>query len=734
MGVRARTLVIRFVGDVKDLNKSIGEVQKKSGAFGKLAAAGNVALKGLALGGGLAAAGIGYTVKAFGDFDAALNQSIAIMKDVTDVQRNDMAKAARQVALETTFSAEQAAAAFYYLASSGMDAAQSIKALPLTAKFAQAGMFDLERATDLLINSQIALGMQSANAEENLVNLTRVADVLTQANNTATGTVEEFAEALTNKAATAMKTMNIELEEGVAVLAAFAQKGVKGQVAGEKLAIFLRDVTRAATRNREEFAKLGIEIFDQSGNLKNLADVVKEFEDALGPMSDAERSAALETSGMTRSVGDIIRTLMGSSDAIRTYEADLRKAGGATEEVADKQLQTFNAQVELLKHQLQDFAIEIGSKIVPKLIPFIESLREALPGAFEKVKGAYRDLEPTLQSLSTWLQEDFAPAFLEVAKAGIDMAKNVKPIIEFFRDHPNATKLLAVLAGIAVGLAIIASILSALAPLLAPIGVALGVIAAVLAAIGGGSLVVGIMIVVGVVGALIVAWLLLKDTLAAVWNWLTGFWSKFVEDWKAAFGALAENFTAWKNKFVEDWKGMWQGVKDQASSAWQWMQTTWDSIIGFIGKLPGRAAGAARGLWDWIWQGFKSALNTVIGWWNNLRFPMFSKTFDPLGAFGPALTVEFGGWNLPNIPMLAEGGIVTRPTLAMLGEGRGPEAVIPLNDRRGLGGDTYISLTVNVQGPTFGSGGGLGKIIADELTSELGINPRAITIRGQSLV
>ena len=46
--------------------------------------------------------------------------------------------------------------------------------------------------------------------------------------------------------------------------------------------------------------------------------------------------------------------------------------------------------------------------------------------------------------------------------------------------------------------------------------------------------------------------------------------------------------------------------------------------------------------------------------------------------------------------MLADGGIVTSPTLAMIGE-RGPEAVIPLTGRNaGAGmGDTNVTIQVN---------------------------------------
>lgn len=40
---------------------------------------------------------------------------------------------------------------------------------------------------------------------------------------------------------------------------------------------------------------------------------------------------------------------------------------------------------------------------------------------------------------------------------------------------------------------------------------------------------------------------------------------------------------------------------------------------------------------------------------------------------------------IPNIPRLAEGGIVTKPTLAMIGEGGESEAVIPLSKMNKMG-------------------------------------------------
>jgi hypothetical protein len=87
---------------------------------------------------------------------------------------------------------------------------------------------------------------------------------------------------------------------------------------------------------------------------------------------------------------------------------------------------------------------------------------------------------------------------------------------------------------------------------------------------------------------------------------------------------------------------------------------------------------------------FRAAFRAVAWLWNNT-----------VGAFSftiPSWVPGIGGkgFDVPDIPMLAQGGIVTGPTLAMIGE-RGPEAVIPLNRAggMGMGGNT---ITVNVNG------------------------------------
>jgi len=70
------------------------------------------------------------------------------------------------------------------------------------------------------------------------------------------------------------------------------------------------------------------------------------------------------------------------------------------------------------------------------------------------------------------------------------------------------------------------------------------------------------------------------------------------------------------------------------------------------------------------------------------------------------------GGSLSEMTMFAKGGIVTRPTLGMVGEA-GPEAVIPLSRMGKMGESTVINLTVNA------GMGADGKTIGDAIVNEL---------------
>ena len=307
------------------------------------------------------------SVEAFGAFDLAMQQSIAIMGDVDQAMRDRMAATARKVAKEVNISAADLAQGFYFLASAGLTAEQSIAALPQVARFAKAGAFDLQSAVTLLADAQSALGLRTADATENLRNQTRVSDVLVRANELANASVSQFSEALTNRAGAALKAFHKDVEEGVAVLAAYASQGIKGADAGTDLSRVLRLLTQAAFKNKDELAQLGITLTDARGNMLPLADQIENVTKGLAGMSDTQRGAALTSIGFQARMQDAILPLLGAADAIRGYEKELRAAGGTTEDVANKQLSAFSEQMGILRQKITDLRIELGEKLAPVL-------------------------------------------------------------------------------------------------------------------------------------------------------------------------------------------------------------------------------------------------------------------------------------------------------------------------------------------------------------------------------
>src|SRR6056297_1216746 len=356
------------------------------------------------LAGGVAV-GIGASVREFAKFDEALNQSLAIMGDVTDTMRGEMSDAAREVAKTTTFSAEQAAESFFFLASAGLDAEQSVAALPQVAQFAQAGMFDMATATDLATDAQSALGLASDDAGENLDNLTRVTDVFVAANTLANTSVEQLATALTTKAGNALKTVGKDVEEGAAALAVFADQGIKGERAGTLLTNTIFGLTERAKAAPEEFEKLGLSIFDADENMRSFSDISAQFTEVLGSMTKEQQIATIANLGFTKQSREGLLALVGQTEALDSYEEGLRNAGGTAQQVADNQLDTFNAKLALLGSAVTDVAIDVGGELAPTIEKFIPVIERMLPKIGDELVAAVEqvDFEALLTGITNFV-------------------------------------------------------------------------------------------------------------------------------------------------------------------------------------------------------------------------------------------------------------------------------------------------------------------------------------------
>lgn len=354
-----------------------------------------------------------------GDFEKAMTTSLAIMGDVSDKMKKEMSGAARDMSKRTKQSAAELANAYYFLASAGYDAAQSIKALPVVTKFATAGNFEMSLATDLLTDALSALGMAVDDAAKNEINLIEVSDVLVKANTLANASVQQFSESLTNKAGAALKILGKTVQEGTAVLAAYADQGVKGAEAGTQLGIVLRDLQKAAINNEQAFKDSKISVFDNAGEMRNMADVIGDVESSLEGMSDKQKKATLSTLGFQEKSISSLLTLIGTSEKIREYQVALEDAAGTTENVSEKQLQNFNDQLTILKNRLIDVAIGLSQDLLPvmknRVVPAVEEFIKKIQGLIDKFRALPSGVKETIFRI-VGLTAVMGPAFMITGK------------------------------------------------------------------------------------------------------------------------------------------------------------------------------------------------------------------------------------------------------------------------------------------------------------------------------
>lgn len=359
-------LSVRLVGDgsayLKMLRGAVAATETAAKKITKTAKSiSNIGLK-MSLGFTLPVAGM---VKGYASFDDAMTKSTAIMSGVTKELRHEMERTAYSIARNSVTSATELAKSYYYLASAGMDAQQAIKALPVVERFAVAGAFDMALATDLLTDAQSALGLSSKDAEQNMLGLIKVSDILVRANTLANASVQQFSEALTNEAGPAIKQYNMDLEEGVAILATYADQGLKGDAAGSMMGRMIRLLIMSINKNWTAFSKLGIKVKEFAATGKNVTGVIEGITRAVQGMGPAQKAATLESLGFEARIQQAILPLLGMTDKIKGYEDALRQASEYTKMVAQKQLESFAAQMKILWNRVREVSDLIGKELAP---------------------------------------------------------------------------------------------------------------------------------------------------------------------------------------------------------------------------------------------------------------------------------------------------------------------------------------------------------------------------------
>lgn len=215
--------------------------------------------------------GMGASLASFVEFDDILTE-ISARTGATADQMEVVRQTALQMGQDTAFSAKDASSAMLELLSSGYDLDQTLQALEPTLTLATVGNLALGQAADTVtdILAQYRLGVDQA---------AMVTDVLARAAGASSADVADLAQSFGNVGPVAANA-GLSVEQTAAILAVFAENGIKGAEAGTQLKSMLTNLYTNDDAGTM-LDRLNVSLTDSEGNFRDFNDVLKDLHSAL---------------------------------------------------------------------------------------------------------------------------------------------------------------------------------------------------------------------------------------------------------------------------------------------------------------------------------------------------------------------------------------------------------------------------------------------------------------------
>ena len=538
----------------------------------------------------------------------------------------------------------------------------------------------------------------------------------------------EYDVAESTRAAEAIrKNFGSSAEEAFSLIAAGAQNGLD----------YSGELIDTINEYSSQFAKLG---FDADGmfnilqagadgtawNLDKVGDAIKEFSIRAIDGSDSTVEAftslgynaenimatfAAGGEGANKAFFDVINTLMAVDDQVERDALGVALFGTMWEDLGTEAMEAMAGasqaaydtegaleKINQVKYNDLDSAIQgIGRQMEVALLPAADAVYQSLMDSMPEITEAMEEVSPVIAEIAgdfaDWAGgaiSDGLPVLVDGIRDFADWAgkayEKAKPFLSFLWEHKGTVLAIAAalrVLGPAIGAVTTAVNMYSKAKGFVAVLQSSGKITQVTNAFKAfGSALMGPL---GIIIAVAAAIALLYKNWDTVKAWLVNFGNTVNQIWTNFSNMVGNAITAIGQKFpllgaylqgwwesiqaaVENVKAIFQNIIEFIDNVFSgnW-SAAWQNIVNIFGNLFGMIVNLAKAPIN----GVISAINWVLSKINSISVT--------IPDWVPGVGGKTLGFNIPTIPQLAEGGVATSPTLAEIGEGGEPEAVMPLS-------------------------------------------------------
>lgn len=258
-------------------------------------------------------------------FESTMSK-VAAISGAAGSELDALTNKAKELGLNTRYSANEVAEGFTYMGMAGWEAADMLNGIEGMLNLATVGALDLGTASDIVTDQLTAFGLGAADAG-------KMADVMAKTITSSNTDVSMMGETLKYVGAVA-GSLGYDFEDVSVAIGLMANASIKGSQAGTSLRSIMSRLANDTSGAASALQSYGVEIINADGSMRDFGDVMADMRDVFAGLSEAEKNQLATTIAGTEGMAGLLAIVNASSEDFDSLTSSIANSTGAAEEMA----------------------------------------------------------------------------------------------------------------------------------------------------------------------------------------------------------------------------------------------------------------------------------------------------------------------------------------------------------------------------------------------------------------
>lgn len=312
----------------------------------------------------------GASVKAAADFEKGMSDTMAIM-GTTGKEAEDQRKKLEEYAKSLSnigFSADEVTEAYKYMGMAGWKTDQILAGTAPILKLAAATGTELGRTSDIVTDALTAFGASAEQAAD-------LADILAKASTSSNTNVEMLGETF-KYAAPVAGAFGYSMSETAAMAGLMANAGIKASQAGTTLRSTMSNLLAPTKAAQAQLEKYGLNA--EALSKMSLKEQMETLRNTMSGLSKTEQAMFAKSVAGKNAMSGFLAIMKTTDDQFKAFTDTIDGSSGALDQMYSTSMDNLTGQWKILKADLKDVGIEIGTILMPYAKKGVEYIKKAV--------------------------------------------------------------------------------------------------------------------------------------------------------------------------------------------------------------------------------------------------------------------------------------------------------------------------------------------------------------------